>query len=348
MREILKSKRVLLPAMNLSLAFRVVVILRRMGVLPYVLGPEGRASLFNTGRFARRYIAFDAEAMGYDQDPLLDALGPRFVELLNEVCTRHAIDVVLPVDNTMIMTLARHRHLLAAGAALAPIPDEGLLRMLHDKWAFSRLLARLNLPQPATRLLPTPKDVDKLDLSYPLVIKPVAHGGGLDVTRVADAEEAVLRVREHLARFPGDRMIAQAWIDGEDFQVCVFAQAGEVRAWSMCAMRGKGVRAFIEVPEVIDYCRRIVKRTGYEGAIQFDLMQERATGEFRFLEANLRFPASTYYHFRAGVNYVGLSLVAALGHDVAQFFQPVRPLIIEQSLLDGILVRGNDKLVAHT
>jgi len=348
LQRILKSKRVLLVAMNLSLGFRVAMIMRRMGVRPYVLGPQGHKSLFAGGLFCRRYIGFDPAALGYDADPVMAAMSARFMDVLNETCARHAIDVVLPVDNTMTLTIARYRSLLSPAVALTPIPDADMLRRLHDKWAFAQLLAKLNLPRPATRLIAAERDVNAIDLPYPLIVKPSTHGGSLSVQRVHDAAEARAHVRAHLAHYPDERMIAQEYIEGEDFQVFVLAQAGEVRAWSMCAMRKHGVRAFLEVPEVLHYCTRLIRHTGYEGTVQFDLMHDRARGVFYFLEANLRFPSSTYYHYQAGVNYIGLSLLAALGHDIADYFRPATPRVIEQSLLDGTLARGNDLLIARS
>jgi biotin carboxylase len=341
MNALLQNKKILLATANLGLTFPIIRVLNRMGLRPDVLGPDKRSPLWRNGLLARRYIGYALDDYGYDHNPAISSFSGAFVDLLNDVQRRHGYDVILPVDYTVMLPLSVHADRLDPGIRLTPFLPEPKLRALNDKWHFSQLLLRLGIPQPETRLLEDSAGVDALDLDFPVIVKPTNRGGGSGIrtlqTRQALAEH-VAALGQDLAAAP---LLCQEWLPGRDLQVFVFATEGQLRAWSMCYMNHAGARAFVTDPEVLAHCERLVADTGYHGPGLIDVRHDPERERTAFLEINVRFPASTFYHYLAGVNYVELALLAGLGQADAFAFSPVGDKDVTRSPFEALLSKLN-------
>jgi predicted ATP-grasp superfamily ATP-dependent carboligase len=341
MNALLRDKKILLATTNLGLTFPIIRVLNRIGVRPDVLGPDKRSLLWTRGLLCRRYIGYPLDGLGYDHNPAISSFSDAFVGLLNDVQRRHGYDVVLPVDYTVILPLSTYRGQLATDIRLTPFLDEPQLRALNDKWRFSRLLLDLGIPQPETRLLDGSIGPGELDLEFPVIVKPTNRGGCSGI-RTFQSREALLQyLDEANLDLSSSPLLCQQWMPGRDLQVFVFGTHGRLRAWSMCYMDRAGAREFVADPEVLGHCERLVAETGYHGPGLIDVRHDRQASRVGFLEINLRFPASTFYHYLAGVNYVELALLAGLGQADAFAFTPPGGQRIARSPAETLLSKLN-------
>lgn len=339
MNPLLPGKRILLVTSNLGLTFPILRVLNRMGIRPYLLGPEGRSPLLRLSLFCHHYIAYAEGQFGYDNSHTISSFSEAFVDLVNTVCAREQIDVVLPVDFTVILPMSRHKDRLDPTIRLTPHLDEALLRRLNDKWQFSRLAAEHAIPQPDTRLLDGDARLDALDIRFPVIVKPLDRGGGVGIRRLDSLpalRDDLAATRHDLSEHP---LLCQTYLPGQDLQVFVFAAGGRLLAWSMCLMERKGSRHFVTLPTVLEHCETLISAAGYDGPGLVDLRYDPDTGQIGFLEINVRFPASTYYHYLAGVNYVELALLAGLGEADRFRFQPAREQRISRGPWDTLLTK---------
>jgi predicted ATP-grasp superfamily ATP-dependent carboligase len=152
-----KPLRVLISEGNSTSAREAITVLGLSGHVVEVCDPSSFC-LTRFSRFVRKFHASPAlrdDPRGY--------LG--FVEKL--LVTRR-FDVLLPIHEQGFL-FARARQRLQGRAGLA-LPDFESYRTAHSKAGFSRLLDRLGLPQPATRIVRTASEL-RAAIRFPAVLK---------------------------------------------------------------------------------------------------------------------------------------------------------------------------------
>jgi D-alanine-D-alanine ligase len=92
-----------------------------------------------------------------------------------------------------------------------------------DKVRCKRLWSGMGLPTPEYLLM---KDEDSLDLAgalgFPLVVKPVHEGSSIGISKAMDAES--LRRGWVMARQFDNEVLAERWIDGEEYTVTILGE----------------------------------------------------------------------------------------------------------------------------
>ena len=92
-----------------------------------------------------------------------------------------------------------------------------------DKVRCKRLWSGMGLPTPEYLLI---RDEDSLDmagaLGFPLVVKPVHEGSSIGISKATDAES--LRRGWVMARQFDDEVLAERWIEGEEYTVTILGE----------------------------------------------------------------------------------------------------------------------------
>src|SRR5580704_13123479 len=152
-----KSLRVLVSEGSSTSAREAITIPGPSGHIVEVCDP----SRYGLARFSR-FVAKFHRCPGLRDDP---AGFLRFVEAL--LAARH-FDVLLPIHEQGFL-FARMRQRLENLAGLA-LPGFDSYRTAHSKAGFSRLLDRLRLPQPATRIVTSAAELREV-IRFPSVVK---------------------------------------------------------------------------------------------------------------------------------------------------------------------------------
>jgi predicted ATP-grasp superfamily ATP-dependent carboligase len=155
--QVPRPLRVLVPEGNSTSSREAITILGLSGHLVEVCDPSPCC----LARFSR-FVARFHRCPGLQDDPA-GFLG--FVEAL--LAARH-FDVLLPTHEQGFL-FARVQQRLKDRVGLA-LPSFESYRAVHSKAGFSRLLDRLGLPQPATRILKSESDL-RGAIRFPAVIK---------------------------------------------------------------------------------------------------------------------------------------------------------------------------------
>ncbi len=218
-----------------------------------------------------------------------------------------AYDVLLPTHEQVYL-LSRVRDELRARVGLALPPFESLDRV-QGKADFSRLLDELGLPQPATQVVCTRRELVQHNV-YPCFVKLSHSTAGAGVHHVANSAEM-----QHVA----DQLEQANQLNGETeilvqqpaagvlsiFQT-VFQQ-GRLVGWHSGQARriGVGGAPVARVSAVHDGVREDVERLGkhlqWHGAIFFEYFFDERTNRYQFLEANPRI-GETFNATQCGVN----------------------------------------------
>lgn len=283
----------------------------------------GPAPAVRASRYCRRYTEHERSALASAD--------------LDRYCRRHAIDIVLPSGMACGFLLASWKESFQA-APMLPMPPVELLRMLNNKWFFSRFLEQHGLPFPKSRLIQGDKDVKALDLEFPVIIKPLE----LDASRGVERCDAPAKVQAYLSRAEAVLpLLVQEYIPGDDVGLGLLARQGTVLAWTIQKQLpdGSGIE-FIRHEQVLDIGRRIVAACQYDGIMHFDMRLDARDGSVKVLECNPRFWASLPFSMVTGVNFPDMGIRLALEQPLPEMsYQPVR-ITFPTRVLAGALRGG--------
>lgn len=231
-------------------------------------------------------------------------------------------------DSDLLM-VSRNRSLLSQGFRFL-LAETDLVEAMTDKIRWFELAQRLDLPVPTTVLL----DLDgeaKVDLSFPIIVKPVSHDTGAipGASRLAKAvairSQAELKDRSPYLRPANGGLVGQQLIQGpetriESYHVYVDAEgrvAAEFTGRKIRTLpRQFGTTTALEVvdsPDVRRLGRDIVDRLGLIGVAKMDV-KRGPDGRLWLLEVNARFTLWNNAGAAAGVNIPALVWADLTGH----------------------------------
>jgi hypothetical protein len=199
------------------------------------------------------------------------------------------VSLVLPVSEE-ILHASMLRGRLPSGVRLAAMPHEALLA-LHDKLSFAEVCRAAGVAAPATFALGEPRAA-VLAARARTVVKPRFSCSGRGV-RFVEAGAA-------LPSADGEPSLVQAFCAGRLLSTFTLARAGAPRitvTYRGAVMQGTVAVCFerIDTPPAVEaWVGAMVRHTGFDGFISFDLVED-AAGVIRGIECNPR--ATSGIHF---------------------------------------------------
>jgi D-aspartate ligase len=225
-------------------------------------------------------------------------------------------------EDAQLLLVSRFREQLAQVFRFV-IADAPLVEALVDKAQFQILAERHGLPVPAAcRFHPAALDPGKLDLRFPIVLKPLTRlarwneSAGLHKALAAENPDALRALWPRLLELDVD-LLAQELIPGAEAQIesyhCYIDRRGSIAG----EFTGRKIRthpqAFghttsLEITDQADVQRQgraVAERLGLLGVAKFDFKRD-AAGKLHLLEINPRFTLWHHAGALAGVNIPAL------------------------------------------
>jgi predicted ATP-grasp superfamily ATP-dependent carboligase len=315
---------VLLIGSCLTLAAKVARCLHLAGLTPLVLGTD-----------QLRPLAWLPECKAFTHWDKVRWVGGELsdgIERLNEVCRRHAVDIVVPSDYATTLFLADHSSQITY-AATGLLPDPRSMRELNNKWLLTRRMDRLGIRYPKSVLAQSERQLLDHGLSYPIVTKPLegSYGVGIRTYSIPDDLQEAFR-KDLRENWP---VLVQEFISGTDTDMSFIAVNGKLLAHSIFEHEPYS-RRFLEAPDLKRAVETILRDANYTGVGHVDT-RHRGDG-YHILELNPRFWASLLYERRAGLNYPELFVRAGLSAPICTSSR-ASPGLIRPSLREMIVGR---------
>ena len=208
-----------------------------------------------------------------------------FVDGLIRIIKQYRIDLLMPSSEEIFYIASGLDRL--RNHCRVYCEDLEKLRLLHNKWEFSRLTAGCWVQSPGTILLTSPADVERL-LAFEkrYVLKPVY---GRFAARNRFGSEDFRQVR------PGkdDPWLAQEYVQGVEYCSYHLAVAGEIKAhacYRPIHRWGKASGYYfqpVEKPGIARFAEEIARKLRFTGHLAFDFI-EAPSGALYVLECNPR------------------------------------------------------------
>jgi predicted ATP-grasp superfamily ATP-dependent carboligase len=337
-----KPLRVLVSEGNSTSAREAITILGLSGHIVEVCDP----SLYCLARFSRFVQKFH-RCPELRDDP---AGFLSFVE--NLLATQH-FDVLLPIHEQGFL-FARVRERLEDRAGLA-LPSFDSYRTAHSKAGFSRLLDRLGLPQPATRIVKSASELRGV-IRFASVVKAsvgTASRGIWFVRNDGDLDRALQALHGQGPGINGafaDEVLVQEFVEGATEKAQAVFCRGELigfhayRQIAAGAGGGEAIKQSVSRPKARALLATIGEKLAWHGALSVDYIMPDDGATPLMVDCNPRLvePMSAYL---AGLDLVGLLLRISLGEIPAVASEGragVRTHLAMQALL-GCASRGGTR-----
>jgi D-aspartate ligase len=340
-------------------ALGVVRSLGRRGI-PVLVLSGGDDTLAAKSRYATSVVPLPE---GGDPTLLLCDLAERF-----EI----AGWVLFPTADESAAVVARSYTVLAGRFLLASPPWE-TFRWAYDKRLSYELATRAGVPHPRTWSVGSAEEAARLDLDFPVIIKPAVKQSFNALTvakawRVDSPGELRQRFAEAVELLPVEVLMIQELIpgsgkdgDGEHLSYAALCQRGaplaelvarRTRQYPPDFGRASTFVETIEEPEVEEVSRRLLGQLGLDGLVEVEFKRDPRDGELKLLDINPRVWGWHTLAQRSGVDFPYLAYRLARGEEISE--RPhartgERWLRLSTDLPSGIreVLRGNEPLLPY-
>jgi predicted ATP-grasp superfamily ATP-dependent carboligase len=344
--------RVLVSEGNSTSAREAITILGLSGHLIEVCDPSPYC-LVRFSRFVDRFH----RCPGLRDDPA------GFLSFVEKLLAARHFDVLLPTHEQGFL-FARARQRLEGRVGLA-LPSFASYRTVHSKAGFSRLLDQLGLPQPATAIVKSERELRDA-IRFPCLVKTAVGTASRGIWFVRDDNdlEGVLQdLKTQGLNIQGlniqglgangafvDEVLVQDLIAGTTEKAQAVFCRGQLigfhayRQIAAGAGGGEAIKQSVSRPQVRAHLAAIGQELAWHGALSVDYLLPDEGTTPRLIDCNPRLvePMSAYL---AGVDLVGLLLRVSLGETptaAAESREGVRTHLAVQALL-GCASRGGTR-----
>ncbi|MDO9295420.1 ATP-grasp domain-containing protein [Bradyrhizobium sp.] len=297
--------RVLVPEGNSTSAREAITILGLSGHHIEVCDPAPFC-LVRFSRFVRKFH----RCPGLRDDP------SGFLGFVERLLATGQYDVLLPTHEQGFL-FARVQERLRDRVGLA-LPDFAGYRAAHSKAGFSRLLDRLSLPQPATRIVNSPSGLCDA-IEFPSVVKTSigTASRGIWFVRNSDDLDRALQDLNAVGAFADD-VLVQEFVAGTIEKAQAVFCRGELlgfhayRQIAGGAGGGEAIKQSVVRPQLRSHVVQIGRALGWHGALSVDCIMRDDGAAPLLIDCNPRLvePMSAYL---AGLDLVGLLLRISVG-----------------------------------
>lgn len=257
-----------------------------------------------------------------------------FLSFLKEIAERENLNgwILFPTSDQTVYVLSKNREELNEYYRI-PTPSWDVLRFAYDKKLTYQLAERSGIDIPKTFFPGDFDELERLDLDFPVIIKPSIKTHFFNKTRkkalrVNSKKELVQKYMETLSIIDSSEIMIQELVPGGPdnlFSFCSLFKNGEVlgkviarraRQRPMDFGRSTTYAETIDVPELENIGKRILKLINYYGLSEVEFMQDPRDGKYQLLEINARIWAWHTLAIRAGVDFPYLLYKDMLGESV--------------------------------
>jgi predicted ATP-grasp superfamily ATP-dependent carboligase len=292
------------------------------------------------GRFSR-FVSKFHRCPGLRDDPA------GYLSFVEKLLVERAFDVLLPIhEQGFAFARVRERFETRVGLAL-PVFES--YRTAHSKAGFSRLLDELRLPQPATRIVTSGKELRDA-IRSPCVVKTSIGTASRGIWFVRDDNGLTQALQDLDANDAfADEVLVQDLVAGATEKTQAIFSHGKLlgfhayRQIAAGAGGGEAIKQSVRRPKLRADLATIGERLGWHGALSVDIIRAEA-GSHLFIDCNPRLvePMSAYL---AGLDLVDLLLrvsQAKTPEPAPDSREDVRTHLAMQALL-GCAARGGTR-----
>ncbi|WIG59191.1 MAG: hypothetical protein OJF49_001938 [Ktedonobacterales bacterium] len=231
---------------------------------------------------------------------------PAFVSYLLRLAKEHGLErwVLVPMQDEVVELVARHHEQLGAVYQLAT-QDWSVLRWAGDKRLTDRMARETGVPYPQTWYPASVDELDGLDITYPVIVKPaisvhLQYAIRLKALPANNLDELRSQYARAASIISADEIMIQEIIPGggtQQYSVANYCKDGEpvlrmtaqrIRQYPIDYGLGSSFVRAVEVPELYDLSDRVLRFMGVTGMAEVEFKLDPRDHQYKLLDINVR------------------------------------------------------------
>jgi len=259
--------------------------------IPAVLLDDTSINLTKHSKYCQQFIK-------YKKDKLLNKL------LLLGEQKKYKNWLLMPTNDKVVGILGRNKNELSKYFRVSTADNE-ILQYFFNKRHTYKLAADLNIAIPTTWMPDSWLEMDKLDITYPCIIKPAVMHTFYSQTKTKvfvcnNSIELKENYDRALSLIPEEEIIIQDIIPGNSehqYSVC-FMFDGKKPLVTLSVRRARQhppdfgnattYAETVDIPEIVAYAERILKEIDFVGVCEVEFKFDTRDNTYKFLEVNPR------------------------------------------------------------
>ncbi len=237
-------------------------------------------------------------------------------------------DLIIPLNDFVAIMLSQHKEELKPYVEIAA-NDWEVFQYASDKLKTMKVCMDNDIPCPKTFIADESLiDLSKLDLTYPICIKPrtgFSAVGFRVIDTPAELEHIVNATKEKYGAPLIQEYIPQTDLqykaelfvdkDGKVKSCCIFSKV----RWYPVDGGSSTLNMSVHRPDIQESCERLLKAINWRGYADIDLIQDPRDGVAKIMEINPRITGSVKICYACGVNFSEQILQDYLGMPVSEY-----------------------------
>jgi len=227
--------------------------------------------------------------------------------------------LIIPVDEVFVRHISVLEKELREMVYLPPLPTPEQFDQLVPKDRLNQFLIDHQMPHATNYNLHDPALADPDDDIFPLILKPVHSSSGIGMEFIKNRD----RLKQVRNWYTSDRYFLQEYIPGNNIGISLLAINGKIKAYTIQQtlqdngfMFSTAIR-FVHNSTVYNTTKQLIAKSNYSGLTNMDFRIDDRNGEARLIDFNARFWASILGSKAAGIDFIRLYCLAALGHRIS-------------------------------
>lgn len=251
-------------------------------------------------------------------------------------------DLIIPMGDESAYFLSREKEMVEQYyKIICAVEEYTTFELANDKQKLMKVCDKYDIVHPHTKSLPSlnlkftiqQDSVYSSELrdalrsvseyvGFPALIKPNLSAGAKGITRVDNLKELEEKYPPIAKAFGACTL--QQYVEQPDYyyNVMLFRRIdGKTAASTIIKIRRffplkGGTSCYsetIEYPFLLNQCEQCLDKLNWHGFADFDVLEDRYTGELKIIEINPRVPSSLQASFAAGINFAKIFVDEYLG-----------------------------------
>ena len=242
---------------------------------------------------------------------------------------KYQYDLIIPMGDESALFLSCEKEAVELKYnTKCAVETYATFELANDKQKLMDVCEKYNIVHPKTRAISEDLKGTADYVGFPAMIKPNLSAGAKGITRVKCFNELKEKLPSIIESFGACTL--QQYVEQPDYyyNVMLFRRSdGKIAASTIIKIRRffplkGGTSCYSETIEhsfLLEQCERCLEKLNWHGFADFDVLEDKCTGELKIIEINPRVPSSFQASFAAGVNFAKIFVDEYLGNGAEIF-----------------------------
>ena len=251
----------------------------------------------------------------------------KYLDDLFDLLKQNAYLVLIPVSYISYQICAANKDRILEYAKITIARSEHI-EIASSKIETYRLAEKIGIPYPKTQIIDTIDELERIETTYPCVIKGPFEAGKNLVDYASNKDEMIGKYKKMCEenRFIDKLPVIQTYIVGDGAGFFAFYKNGKcvnhfmhrrIREYPVSGGASTCAESYFD-ESILENGKKILDYLNWEGVAMVEFKKDNSTGIYNLMEINAKFWGSLDLALVSGINFPQMLIDDALGEDIKQ------------------------------